>query len=57
MEIEGYEIDVITPRFLPFTMVSAPEYPMFFVRLYLAMPWLWRLRGKQFLLVARKPSA
>jgi len=57
MEIEGYQIDVITPRFLPFTMVSAPEYPMFFVQLYIALPSLWRLRGKQFLLVARKPDA
>lgn len=57
MEVEGYHIDVITPRFLPFTMVEAPEYPMFFVRLYLALPWFWKLRGRQFLLVARKPSA
>ena len=55
MEVEGYQIEVITPRFLPFTMVAAPEYPMFFVRLYLALPVLWRLRGKQFLLIARKP--
>lgn len=56
MEVEGYTIDVITPQFLPFTMVKAPEYPMFFVRLYIALPWLWKLRGRQFLLVARKAS-
>jgi SAM-dependent methyltransferase len=56
MEVEGFQIDVIVPRFLPFTMVEAPEYPMAFVRLYIAMPWLWRLRGKQFLLVARRPA-
>lgn len=55
MEVEGYEIEVIKPQFLPFTMVKAPEYPMLFVRLYVALPWLWKLRGKQFLLVARKP--
>ena len=57
MEVEGYQIEVIVPRFLPFTMVEAPEYPMFFVRAYIALPWLWWVRGKQFLLVARKPSA
>lgn len=57
MEVEGYQIDVLTPRFLPFTMVAAPEYPMYFVRLYIRFPWLWRLRGKQFLVVARKPPA
>lgn len=56
LEVEGYEIDVITPQFLPFTMVQAPEYPMFFVRLYLALPWLWKWRGRQFLLVTRKPN-
>jgi SAM-dependent methyltransferase len=56
MEIEGFLIDVITPRFLPFTMEKAPEYPMFFVRLYVALPWLWWVRGRQFLLVARKPT-
>ena len=56
MEVEGYNIEVITPRFLPFTMVKAPEYPMIFVRLYVALPWLWKLRGRQFLLVARKPA-
>ncbi len=56
MEVEGYEIDVIEPRFLPFTMVKAPEYPMFFVQLYIALPWLWKFSGRQFLLVARKPS-
>lgn len=57
MEIEGYQIDVLLPKFLPFTMVEAPEYPMFFVRLYIALPLLWRWRGKQFLIVARKPAA
>jgi SAM-dependent methyltransferase len=56
MEVEGYRIDVIKPRFLPFTMVKAPEYPMAFVRLYLALPWLWWVRGRQFLIVARKPA-
>jgi SAM-dependent methyltransferase len=57
MEIEGYQIDIITPRFLPFTMVAAPEYPMLFVRLYIALPWLWWINGRQFLVVARKPAA
>ena len=57
LEIAGYEIDVIKPRFLPFTMVASLEYPMFLVRLYLALPALWWVRGKQFLLVARKSAA
>jgi SAM-dependent methyltransferase len=56
LEIEGYQLDVVAPRFLPFTMVEAPEYPMFFVQLYIRIPWLWRISGRQFLVVARKPS-
>jgi len=57
MEILGYRLELVIPKFLPFTMVKAPEYPMFFVRLYLAFPWLWNLFGKQFLIVAQKPQA
>jgi hypothetical protein len=56
MEISGYHIDWIVPKFLPFTMVKAPEYPLFFVRLYIAFPWIWKILGKQFLLVAHKPK-
>jgi SAM-dependent methyltransferase len=55
LEVEGYQIEQIFPRFLPFTMVKAPEYPMFFVRLYIALPWFWRVFGRQFLIIARKP--
>jgi SAM-dependent methyltransferase len=55
LEVEGYVLDRVAPRFLPYTMVSAPEYPMFFVQLYIRLPWLWRLTGRQFLVVARKP--
>lgn len=55
MEITGYQLELVEPRFLPFTMVRAPEYPMFFVRLYIASPWFWKMRGRQFLIVARKP--
>lgn len=30
--------------------------PLWTVRIYLAMPILWRFWGKQFLVVLRKPS-
>ena len=55
LELEGFSIQTLKARFLPFTLVKAPEYPMFFVQLYLAMPILWWFSGKQFLVVARKP--
>jgi SAM-dependent methyltransferase len=56
MEVEGYEIEFLRDRFLPFTMVKSPEYPMLFVHAYLACPPVWHLSGKQFLIVARKPA-
>lgn len=52
----GYEIESITPRFLPYTTRSAlPQHPML-VALYLKLPIAWRLLGKQFLVVGRKPT-
>jgi len=55
MEVEGYELECVIPRFLPFTMVKSPEYPMLFVKLYIALPLFWRIKGRQFLVIARKP--
>jgi hypothetical protein len=37
-------------------MVKAPEYPLAFVLLHLALPWLWWVRGLEFLIVALKPA-
>jgi hypothetical protein len=31
------------------------KYPLVFLRAYLKLPLAWKLLGKQFLLVARKP--
>ncbi len=52
MRTQGFEIELCHARFLPYTMVNAPEYPLLFIRLYLAFPVLWRMAGKQFLVVA-----
>lgn len=52
----GYDLKLAVPRFLPFSFRSMlPANPLF-TRLYLASPWLWRLAGRQFLMVARTPS-
>jgi hypothetical protein len=51
----GFTIEELVGRFLPFTTLSPiPKHP-FFVRLYLHMRPLWKLMGKQFLIVGRKP--
>jgi|SRR5215831_14209611 len=54
LESAGLKTESIHNRFLPYTMVNAPEYPMFFLRMYLALPWMWKLLGKQFLVIATK---
>lgn len=52
----GYEIERAVARFLPYTMSRGREYPVWALRLYLAMPVVWPLFGKQFLVIGRKTA-
>jgi SAM-dependent methyltransferase len=52
--IKGFEMVRVERCFLPYTMVGKRPAPVLFVRLYLALPFLWRIFGKQFLVIARK---
>ena len=52
----GFELDTVIPRFLPFTMNNGAPTADFLIESYLALPIAWKVMGKQFLLVARKPS-
>jgi SAM-dependent methyltransferase len=56
LKTRGFKIEESHPRFLPYTMVGGPQYPLWMLSLYLRLPFLWRLRGQQFLVVARKPE-
>jgi hypothetical protein len=51
----GFALDRIDSRFLPYTMSGNRRYPVWLLRLYVMLPVLWPLFGKQFLLIARKP--
>jgi SAM-dependent methyltransferase len=51
----GYEIERVVARFLPYTMSRGREYPLWTLRLYLAIPVVWPLIGKQFLVIGKKP--
>jgi len=53
--VAGFEPETVIGQFLPYTAVNSPEYPLLFLRLYLAVPLVWRILGKQFLVVAGKP--
>jgi SAM-dependent methyltransferase len=49
----GYEVTEVVPRFLPFSFRSRLPASRSLTRLYLRLPILWRLQGKQFLILAR----
>lgn len=57
LETEGFVLELVVPRFLPYTLVNAPEYPLALLRVYLALPWLWWVKGRQFLVRARKAAS
>jgi SAM-dependent methyltransferase len=51
----GFAVEVCIARFLPYTMASGPQYPIGFLRAYLALPLAWRFFGRQFLIVGVRP--
>lgn len=54
LQLKGLSIDICIDRFLPYTTKgSLPTYP-WLVYLYTNMPFVWKLLGKQFFIVARK---
>jgi SAM-dependent methyltransferase len=53
--ITGFQVTECVDRFLPYTMVGGSQPPLWKIRLYLKLPFTWKLFGKQFLLVAQKP--
>lgn len=51
----GFEVSELIDRFIPFSTSSRlPQHPLL-VRLYLACRPAWRILGRQFVIVARKP--
>jgi SAM-dependent methyltransferase len=54
LENNGYRVTLSHARFLPYSMVAAPRYPLALLRLYLAVPAFWPFFGKQFLVVAER---
>ena len=57
LEILDFRVEKCLGRFLPYTMAAGRNPPLALVRLYLKMPFVWPLAGRQFLVVARTPGA
>lgn len=55
LELTGFRLSECRPRFLPYTMARDRKAPMWMVSLYLQLPPLWALFGRQFLVVAVRP--
>ncbi len=56
LELKGFVVHTCIDQFLPYTTQgSLPTHPLL-VRLYLKMPFAWKLFGRQFFIVATKPA-
>ena len=53
LEIHNFEIINVIPKFLPYNMVRIRERPLYLVSIYLKIPLLWKILGKQFLVIAK----
>lgn len=51
----GFEVTAVCPRFLPYSFRGLLPPSPALTRMYLHTSLAWRLLGKQFLLIARKP--
>jgi len=54
LQIHNFTIEQSESKFLPYNMVRVKEHPLFLVSLYLKFPFLWKIFGKQFLIIAKK---
>ncbi len=55
MELAGFTRGRVVDRFLPYSMSEgSARSPLFLVRLYLQLPFVWRFFGKQFLIIMKK---
>jgi SAM-dependent methyltransferase len=57
LQLAGFDIEVMRPRFLPYTTKSRLPQAAWLVRLYLAFPPAQWFLGKQMLVVARRAEA
>jgi hypothetical protein len=51
----GYEIERIIPRYLPYSFRGVLPPSPTLTRRYLQTPLAWRILGKQFLVIGRRP--
>jgi SAM-dependent methyltransferase len=55
LSLSGFRVEQSTGRFLPYTMSLGYQPSLWKVRLFLKFPILWRIFGRQFLVIGKKP--
>ena len=56
LELNGFQIIVKIPKFLPYTMSETKSSPIWLIRVYLKCKIFWPILGKQFLIIGKKRS-
>ena len=54
LQIHEMVIEESYPKFLPYNMVRVKERPLILIPFYLRFSFLWKIFGKQFLIIAKK---
>jgi len=54
LRLAGFRIERCYPRFLPYTMAQGSRPPLAFIRMYLKIPLVWPVLGRQFLVIGEK---
>ena len=54
-ELAGFEAELVVAQFLPYSMSQGSRPPLAFLQLYLRLPFFWRIFGRQFLVIVRRP--
>ncbi len=54
LDVTGFRVTTRLSRFLPYSMSQGFAPPVFLVNIYLRFPFIWRLFGRQFLVVGQK---
>ncbi|MCB0419637.1 MAG: class I SAM-dependent methyltransferase [Bdellovibrionales bacterium] len=56
LEMTNFAIEKVHAKFVPFSTKSKiPSHPLL-VRIYLMVPFVWKIMGKQFFILAKKPT-
>lgn len=54
LRMKGFAIERCIGRFIPYSMSTNFNPPLFLMKIYLRFPFLWPLFGKQFLVIGKK---